>query len=538
MSFSSKDNHFKFSFNNFLSSSSDVHSLNFRCSSSQSNFICQKAKSKSFFNTSKFQNLSQKPPQIQSENIKPASFLNHKKLILFPKQNYDFNSETNKVRIFHQKPNPKLTMKNTNNLIMSLHRRPARDTESITSKLLFRSNISKFFEGKFSKTIEENPHFSLNLTKKTSHLTNEPLAIFDQEKVKGFLLSFSKNYPVSFHNSSLKGSCIEQFKTLSKLDFKEKEKSENFVRKINGDSYGRSHKRAFSHYSYTKETMVSPKERTKFARIIHYDEPDARQKKFLFDQNIDSPQISADFLMKEEEFEELPEEKKTAKTRKNTHQIEIYDIILSKIKAGEKKKETSFLNSTYKTHYKKTLLKERMLFCLKKLAKMKLNIKDLVKISYKPYQREGSVIFFEAVRLEDIMKIEEMLNKNRLLIYDFNQFQHTALHIACKKQNLQIVKILIENGAELNAVDLTMKTPLFIAISKNFMNGIRFLLYSGANPWSSKECVYEKVVNSEMAKFYLKKAREIFIILKLMKIEKEKKKIWLNHRRLFSKILK
>jgi ankyrin repeat protein len=180
-----------------------------------------------------------------------------------------------------------------------------------------------------------------------------------------------------------------------------------------------------------------------------------------------------------------------------------------------------------------------MLACLLKLSKMNLNIDDLPKISYKPFQREGSFLFLEAVRLGDNMKVEEVLNKNRLLIYDFNQFHQTALHIAGKKCNFLLLKSLIEHGAELNAIDLAGKTALFIALERNFLNGIRYLLYSGANPWSSsKECVYEKIVKSKEAKNYLKKAREISIIAKFVKHEADKKKFWLTQRRYFAKILK
>ena len=40
----------------------------------------------------------------------------------------------------------------------------------------------------------------------------------------------------------------------------------------------------------------------------------------------------------------------------------------------------------------------------------------------------------------------------------------TALHWACKKNNLRIVKMLVENGADINEIDYGKRTPLYLAV--------------------------------------------------------------------------
>ena len=77
--------------------------------------------------------------------------------------------------------------------------------------------------------------------------------------------------------------------------------------------------------------------------------------------------------------------------------------------------------------------------------------------------------------------------------------QHTALHRACRYENLplQMVRILIEYGADIHAVDTFGETPLSYAwdiggndVRGGFYNGhrhptsekVRFLLQNGANP--------------------------------------------------------
>ena len=531
--YSSKEKQTKFS--NIIPFYDDPKYLNFALPLKSSINPLRNTKSKSFITISQFSDY-----KIQSPAPNTTTTMKQKqrkiKKIIFEKNELDhlnlLNTANNKVRIFHENMDNKLNLKNTNNLITSLHRRPARDVKSMTSKILFRSNLSKYFDGKFSDYKEFNRNFALNNSKKSM---KHPELTFSQEKIQNYLSKFSTDFP---HMIKSKTSHMDKFKTITKLNFKEKDEDRIAEIAQNQPTFARSHKRTYSHYS-SKGTIVSPKERNKFSRIINYDALDSMKKRNLFENYDDFPGITDDNLNNNEAFEEFLEENqdKFEKYTINDEKIEVYDMILNKIEEGEKKREMSFLNNTYKKRFKKALLKERMLACLLKLSKMNLNIADLPKISYKPYQREGSFLFLEAVRLGDQMKIEEMLHKNQLFIYDFDQFQRTALHIACKKKNLQFVKILIENGAELNCIDIKMKTPLYFAVENNFLNGLRYLLYSGANPWSTKECNYEKATKSKLTKLYLKKAKEIYIILKFVKNEIEKKKMWAIQRNVFAKII-
>ena len=513
----------------------DPDSLNF-CSPSTKPSIKQQ-KSKSVFAFSTF-SLPLKSPDNRTECSNASSSLKRKKFVLQQKFHDIISDEfqNNRVRIYHQKPTSTLNMKNTNNIVMHLHRRPARDTKSMTAKVLFRSNLAKYFDGKFSDQIEGGPTFSLAPEKKNEIL--EPIRNFNEERIKSYLMSFSKKYPSTISHLSTKPNCIQQFKVISKINFKEKE-SELFQDQLEANNFSRSHKKAFSQYS-GKTILVTTQERTKFAKMVNFDPLSLHSKRSLFELFGGESHEEIEALDEEGEvfFEELDEEHSQALIQKPQHKqkVHAYSLLLGRFEKERKNREISYLNSAYSKNYRKNLLKQRMLACLIKLARMKLDIKDLPKISYKPFQREGSFMFLEAVRLGDQMKVEEVLNKNKLLIYDFDQFHQTALHIACKKCNFPLLRALIEHGAELNAIDLGQKTALFVALERNFVNGVRFLLFFGANPWSSKECLYEQAVKSKLARLYLKRAREISIVLKFVNKNEEKKKLWMTQRRFFAKI--
>jgi ankyrin repeat protein len=53
---------------------------------------------------------------------------------------------------------------------------------------------------------------------------------------------------------------------------------------------------------------------------------------------------------------------------------------------------------------------------------------------------------------------------------------NTPLHIACKTNNLYIVKFLIENWAEINITDSDGNTPFYIACYENYLDIVKFFI--------------------------------------------------------------
>jgi hypothetical protein len=52
-----------------------------------------------------------------------------------------------------------------------------------------------------------------------------------------------------------------------------------------------------------------------------------------------------------------------------------------------------------------------------------------------------------------------------LIITWFTLIGITALHSICEKGDLEIIKLLLENGANINALDSSLKSPLFYLIN-------------------------------------------------------------------------
>ena len=90
--------------------------------------------------------------------------------------------------------------------------------------------------------------------------------------------------------------------------------------------------------------------------------------------------------------------------------------------------------------------------------------------------------FIEACERGDIDFVREALEHNKSLANAINKYNKTALMRAAFEGQKDIVKLLIDNGAEVNAVDDNNSTPLMWAVGGNrdFPNVVKLLLEAGA----------------------------------------------------------
>ncbi|KAK0426558.1 hypothetical protein QR680_009771 [Steinernema hermaphroditum] len=84
--------------------------------------------------------------------------------------------------------------------------------------------------------------------------------------------------------------------------------------------------------------------------------------------------------------------------------------------------------------------------------------------------------FLTACTKGDVEKVRKMLEAKKLLVNYVEPFMHnyTPLHYAAKKGDLEVVKILVENGANINAFT-TVSCPLVILQNSSLFTVIRFL---------------------------------------------------------------
>lgn len=113
------------------------------------------------------------------------------------------------------------------------------------------------------------------------------------------------------------------------------------------------------------------------------------------------------------------------------------------------------------------IMKKLILECVRKMKFMKLSRCELLQdkvLQRRPYQREGSYMFFKGVEKNDIDLVHLMLTKCRYYAFDVNENFQTALHVCARKGWLKIMEMLFDSGAYQDSKDICGRTPLYYAV--------------------------------------------------------------------------
>lgn len=84
--------------------------------------------------------------------------------------------------------------------------------------------------------------------------------------------------------------------------------------------------------------------------------------------------------------------------------------------------------------------------------------------SKKPYEKLFSKELLYSTKKNQCMEVERLLLLNPYLVFDFDFYNMTALHWACKKGYIEIVEVLLKYNADVDAIDILHRTPLILCI--------------------------------------------------------------------------
>lgn len=124
----------------------------------------------------------------------------------------------------------------------------------------------------------------------------------------------------------------------------------------------------------------------------------------------------------------------------------LYDNLLNK-KLINKKKYT-------KIDYIRKSIK-RVVILSKLNLEFNLNNYRLIKPK-KAFTLKYSQDLFYYIRFQNIKKIKELLNRNRLLVYQIDKLKMTVLHHAAKNDNIELANILLNYSPLINEKDIVL----------------------------------------------------------------------------------
>lgn len=90
----------------------------------------------------------------------------------------------------------------------------------------------------------------------------------------------------------------------------------------------------------------------------------------------------------------------------------------------------------------------------------------------------GSFNFLKAVKDRDVTKAKAALDAPGTTVVNARDGTtgETALHIVARGRDGPWMRLLIEEGADINARDRTGATPLMVAVDQGYVDGVRLLL--------------------------------------------------------------
>src|SRR5262245_14485265 len=97
--------------------------------------------------------------------------------------------------------------------------------------------------------------------------------------------------------------------------------------------------------------------------------------------------------------------------------------------------------------------------------------------------------FFEAAEGGDAARVETLLREKPRLVDDTDGRTLSALHYAASEGHLEVVRVLLEHGADARVSALGGMTPLFLAAASGHAEVAKLLVQHGADmnarsPWN------------------------------------------------------
>ena len=141
------------------------------------------------------------------------------------------------------------------------------------------------------------------------------------------------------------------------------------------------------------------------------------------------------------------------------------------------------------SYQKKKMFLEYIKKLYKKMKKYDLTLDDALQKNIIPsesFQGEGSYKFIKHIKNGDFSKSMEFLKKNKRLIFEYDLVWQNCYHIAAKRGNSKLLYYLIKFRGDVDAKDLTGRTPLMWAVEIQNADCVRLLLAAGAYPFVSK----------------------------------------------------
>jgi ankyrin repeat protein len=105
------------------------------------------------------------------------------------------------------------------------------------------------------------------------------------------------------------------------------------------------------------------------------------------------------------------------------------------------------------------------------------NKKNIQKTANKHFKQNSVPEFLSAVKEHNYQAVQDMIDAGTSIAsIDPNDNNKMAIHLACENGDIEMVKLLEKNGADLESLDFEQMTPIYYAIKSEKIDMIEYLL--------------------------------------------------------------
>lgn len=171
-----------------------------------------------------------------------------------------------------------------------------------------------------------------------------------------------------------------------------------------------------------------------------------------------------------------------------------------------------------KNQWKKEFF-SKFISAIRKMKKFGLTFEDVMTsniVANTSFFSPSSYAFLQYVKRERIDPTLDLLNHHRRLIFEYDNVWQNAYHIAAKRGYVNLLYELLYYKGDIDAYDMTGRTPLMWALECDNLNCIRLLLAAGANPFVTKSDYLKKMVFCGEIIVMLNNAKKLNVIQNLI----------------------
>ena len=110
-----------------------------------------------------------------------------------------------------------------------------------------------------------------------------------------------------------------------------------------------------------------------------------------------------------------------------------------------------------------------------------------------------------------INEVRDLLAEDRFLVYQHNELRQTPLHVAVKRDYIEIVRLLIRYHSDVSAKDSMGKTPLYHAALENnrMMCTVLIANMSSCFATDAQGTTLKSIASDSIVKLILHKGKEV-----------------------------